>query len=211
VIRLVLADDHPIVLAGLEQLFRQEPDLEVAAGCTSGEEALRAVRLHRPDVLVLDVKMPDRDGLSVVREIRGGQPGLAVVLLTAALDEAQVVEAVRMGVQGIVLKENALQVLVQAVREVHAGGQWLEQRAAGRALARMLQREAGERDLAAVLTQREIEIVRMVATGLRNKEIARRLSITEGTVKIHLHNIFEKLKVESRLELTLRAQSKGLV
>ena len=121
------------------------------------------------------------------------------------------VEAVRLGVQGIVLKENALQVLVQAVREVHAGGQWLEQRAAGRALAKMLQRQAGERDLAAVLTQREIEIVRMVATGLRNKEIARRLSITEGTVKIHLHNIFEKLKVESRLELTLRAQSKGLV
>jgi DNA-binding NarL/FixJ family response regulator len=210
-IRLVLADDHPILLSGVELLFRQEPDFEVAARCTSGEEALRAVRLHRPDVLVIDFKMPGRDGLSVVREIKHERPDLGVIVLTAALAESEVLEAVRLGIQGIVLKETAPHVLVKAVREVHAGGQWLDQRAASRALATMLKRSEGERDLAAVLTQREIEIVRRVATGLRNKEIARELSIAEGTVKIHLHNIYEKLKVGSRLELTLHAQSKGLV
>lgn len=210
-IRLVLADDHPILLAGLEQLFREDPELVVLACCGDGDEALKAVRLHRPDVLVLDIKMPGRDGLAVVREIQRDRIELRVVLLTAALEDAEVMEALRLGVQGIVLKETAPHVLVRAVRQVHAGGQWLEQQAAGRALSRLLKRDAGERDLAAVLTQREIEIVRMVATGRRNKEIARELSITEGTVKIHLHNIYEKLKVGSRLELTLHAQNKGLL
>lgn len=210
-IHLVLVDDHPLLLGGIEQLFLQEPDFAVRARCTDGDAAVRAVLQHCPDVLVIDLKMPGRDGLSVVREVKAEQPGLGVVLLTAGLDEAEVVEAVGLGIQGIVLKETAPDVLVRAVREVHGGGQWLDQRAAGRALATLLKRNEGERGLAAVLTQREIEIVRRVATGLRNKEIARELCIAEGTVKIHLHNIFEKLKVGSRMELTLHAQSKGLV
>jgi len=210
-IRLILADDHPIVLDGLEQLFRREPEFEIVARCANGEAALVAVRLHRPDVLILDVKMPDRDGFSVVREIQQDAVMPAIVLLTAAVNEREVTEAVRLGIRGIVLKEMASQVLVQAVREVHSGGQWLERRAVGRALEKMVQRETGERELATVLTPREIEMVRMVATGLRNKEIARRLSITEGTVKAHLHNIYEKLAIGGRLELTLHAQNKGLV
>ena len=210
-IRLVLADDHPILLAGLEQLFREEPEFEVLARCRDGDEALKAVRLHRPDVLVLDIKMPGKDGLAVVREIQRDRIELGVVLLTAALEDSEVMEAIRLGVHGIVLKETAPHALVRAVRQVHAGGQWFEQQAAGRALSKLVKRDAGERDLAAVLTQREIEIVRRVATGRRNKEIARDLSITEGTVKIHLHNVYEKLKVGSRLELTLHAQNKGLI
>ncbi len=210
-IRLVLVDDHPLLLGGIEHLFLNEPDFEIAARCTDGDAAVRAIREHRPDVLVIDLKMPGRDGLSVVREVKPGQPALGVVLLTAGLGEAEVVEAVGLGIQGIVLKETAPHVLVRAVREVHDGGQWLDQRAAGRALATLLKRNEGERGLAAVLTQREIEIVRCVASGRRNKEIARDLSIAEGTVKIHLHNIFEKLKVGSRLELTLHAQNKGLI
>jgi DNA-binding NarL/FixJ family response regulator len=210
-IRLVLADDHPLLLDGLEHLFRHEPEFEIVARCGNGETALAAVRLHRPDVLVLDFKMPDRDGFSVVREMQQDAIAPAIVLLTAAVNENEVTEAVRMGIRGIVLKEVASQVLVQAVREVHAGGQWLERRSVGRALEKMVRRETGERELAAVLTPREIELVRMVASGLRNKEIARRLSITEGTVKTHLHNIYDKLAVGGRLELTLHAQNRGLL
>jgi DNA-binding NarL/FixJ family response regulator len=211
VIRLVLADDHPIVLDGLEQLFRREPDFEILDRCTDGEAALAAVRRNPPDVLVLDFNMPRRDGLAVARDLKRDQVATRVVLLTAALDEAAVLEAVSLGVKGIVLKEMATRVLVQAVRQVHGGGQWLERQATGRALTRMMERQAGERELAAVLTPREMEIVRMVASGLRNKEIASRLHLTEGTVKAHLHNIFEKLKIGSRLELTLHAQAKGLL
>lgn len=210
-IHLVLADDHPIILDGLEILFRMEKDIQVVARCVNGEEALQAVRQHRPDILILDIRMPGKDGLAVLREMKDEDLPTRVVLLTVALDEEETLEALRLGVRGVVLKEMAPQMLVQCVRKVHAGEQWLERRSVGRALEKLLSREAGAREVAAVLTPREIEIVRMVAAGLRNKEIADKLSISEGTVKIHLHHIYEKLHLNGRLELALYAQDRGLV
>jgi DNA-binding NarL/FixJ family response regulator len=210
-VSLVVADDHQIVLEGLVQLFRLEPDFRVLARCTNADDTLAAVRRHRPDVLVLDVHMPGKDGLAVLREMT--QDGLPsrVVLLTAALDEEGVADAVRQGVWGLVLKEMAPQTLVQCVREVHAGRRWLDNRSVVRALEKIARREAGEEEAAALVTPRELQIIRMIATGLRNKEIATQLSITEGTVKIHLHNIYEKLQVDGRLALLLYAQERGLV
>lgn len=210
-IGLVLADDHPLVLDGLANLFSQEEDITVLARCRDGEETLRAVRQHRPDVLILDIRMPGKNGLEVLRELhREGLP-TRVVLLTAGLDEDEVLEAVRLGARGVILKEMAPQLLVQCVRKVAAGEQWLEKRSFSRALEKMLRREAGARQVAGVLTPREIEIVRMVASGLRNQQIADKLHISEGTVKIHLHNIYEKLQVDGRVALTLYARDKGLV
>ena len=210
-IRLVLADDHPIVLDGLENLFRLEPDFRVVARCVSGEECLVAVRRYDPDVVILDIRMPRLDGLAVLRELRREKHPAKVVLLAAALEEEEVLEALRLGVRGMLLKELAPQMVVQCVRKVHAGGQWLEKQAFGRALDTLLRREAGEREAASLLTPREIEMVGMVARGMRNKEMSQRLAISEGTVKIHLHNIYRKLKVENRVELILYAQSKRLV
>lgn len=210
-IRLVLADDHPIVLDGLENLFRLEPDFRVVARCVNGEECLAAVRRYEPDVLILDIRMPRYDGLTVLRELSREKHPTKVVLLAAALEEEEVLEALRLGVRGMLLKELAPQMVVQCVRKVHAGGQWVEKQAFGRALDTLLRREAGEREAASVLTPREIEMVGMVARGLRNKEMSQRLSISEGTVKIHLHNIYRKLKVENRVELILYAQAKRLV
>jgi DNA-binding NarL/FixJ family response regulator len=210
-IRLVLADDHPIVLDGLETLFRLEPDFEVAARCVNGEETVVAVRRHRPDVLVLDIHMPRKDGLAVLRDLQHDKLPTKVVLLAAVLEEDEVLEAMRLGVRGMVLKELAPQMVVQCVRKVHAGEQWLEKHAVSRVVDSLLRREAGEREAANVLTPREIEMVGMVARGLRNKEMSKRLAISEGTVKIHLHHIYRKLKVENRVELILYAQSKRLV
>ena len=210
-INIVLADDHPIVLDGLENLFRLEPDFRVVARCVNGEESLAAVRRHRPDVLILDIHMPRNDGLSVVRELRREKLQTQVVLLAAALEDEEVMEALRLGVRGMLLKELAPQMVVRCVRKVHAGEQWIEKQSFGRALDSLLRREAGEREAAGVLTPREIEMVRMVARGLRNKEMSEQLAISEGTVKIHLHNIYRKLKVENRVELILFAQSKRLV
>lgn len=209
-IQLVLADDHPIVLDGLENLFHLEPDFRVVARCVNGEEALTAVRHHRPDVLLLDIRMPRKDGLTVLRELHREKLPTKVVLLAATLDEPEVLEALQLGVRGMVLKELAPEMVVQCVRRVHAGEQWIERQAFGRAMDSLLQRATGEREVASVLTPREIEIVGMVARGLRNKELAERLTITEGTVKIHLHNIYRKLKLENRVELILYAQSKKL-
>jgi two-component system, NarL family, nitrate/nitrite response regulator NarL len=210
-IRLVLADDHPIVLEGLEQLFRAQQDFAVVARCQDGAETLRAVRQHRPDVLLLDIRMPAPDGLPVIRELqRDGLP-TRIVLLTAALEEDDVVEAVRLGVKGVVLKEMAPQMLVECVRKVAAGEQWIERRSLTMALDKVLRREAGFREVSAVLTPREIEIVRLAAQGLRNQAIADRLHISEGTVKVHLHNIYEKLGIDGRVALTLYAREKGLL
>jgi DNA-binding NarL/FixJ family response regulator len=210
-VRLVLADDHPIVLDGLERLFQAQPDFAVVARCQDGPDALRAVREHRPDVLVLDVRMPGQDGLAVLREIRREEIPTRVVLLTAEVDEREALEAVRLGARGLVLKEMAPQMLVECVRKVVLGEQWIERRSLTRALDALLRRESGLRDVSAVLTPREIEIVRLVAKGLRNQAIAEQLRISEGTVKVHLHNIYEKLGVDSRVALTNYAREKGLV
>jgi DNA-binding NarL/FixJ family response regulator len=210
-ISLVLADDHPIVLDGLEQLFAVESDFEVVARCRNGDETLEAVRRLRPDVLVLDVRMPGIDGLSVLQQLEGAGLPTRVVLLTAAVGDEQLVEALRLGARAVVLKESAPRLLVEAVREVHAGGEWLEKGLVGRALRRLMDRESGLREAIRALTTRELEIARLVAEGLRNRAIGERLFISEGTVKIHLHRIYEKLGVDGRLELALYAREKGLV
>jgi DNA-binding NarL/FixJ family response regulator len=210
-ISLVLADDHPLILDGLENLFRLEKDFQVLSRCTNGSETMQAVHRHRPDVLVLDIRMPGKDGLEIAREMRKEKLPTRVVFLTAELDEKELLEAIRLGVQGIVLTEMALKLLVQCIRKVHAGEQWIERLSARQALEKMLRREAGAREIAAVLTPREIAIVCLVAGGLRNKEIADKLCISEGTVKIHMHNIYEKLHLDGRVALLRYAQEKGLV
>lgn len=210
-ISLVLADDHQIVLEGLVQLFRLEPDFQVLARCTNGEQTLEAVRHHRPDILVLDVRMPGKDGLEILREVARERLPTRVVLLTAVLDEGGVVEAIRLGAWGLVLKEMAPATLVQCVREVHAGERSLDNRSVVRALEKIARREAGVARVSGLVTPRELEIIRMIAHGLRNKEIAARLSISEGTVKIHLHNVYEKLQLDGRLALLLYAREHALV
>jgi DNA-binding NarL/FixJ family response regulator len=210
-IGVILADDQPIVLDGLEKLLGSEKDMKILARCQNGEETVRAVRTHRPDVLVLGIRMAGMDGLAVLRELKKDRLPTRLVLLTAAIDENEVLEAVRLGVHGVVLKEMASQLIVQCIRKVHRGEQWLEKRSVARAVEMLLQREAGLREIGDLLTARELELVRLVASGLRNKLIADKLSISEGTVKVHLHHIYEKLGVDSRVALTLLAQRKGLV
>jgi DNA-binding NarL/FixJ family response regulator len=210
-IRVVLADDHPIVLDGLEQLFRVEPGITVVARCRNADEALRAMRREVPDVLVLDLLMPGGGGLELLRAMGDRDRRTRVILLTAVIDDDQLLEAIRLGAQGVVLKDMAPQLLVEAIREVHAGGQWLEQGLGGRALRRLLSREKRASETARLLSSRERDIVRLVAAGLRNRAIADRLSISEGTVKVHMHNIYEKLDVNGRIELTNYARDNGLL
>ena len=209
-ITLVLADDHRIFLDGLEEIFRRESDFRVLASCLDGEAALQAVRQYKPDVLILDLSMPGMDGMAALREMQKENLPTRVVILTAALDEDEVLEAIRLGVYGVVLKEMAPRLLIQCIRKVAAGEQWLEKRSVSLALEKLLKREAATRQIARTLTPREIEIVRMVAEGLRNKVIAERLYVSEGTIKVHLHHIYEKLKVNSRLQLARYARDQGL-
>ena len=210
-INLVIADDHPLILDALQNLFRLEKDFKVVARCLDGDEALKAVRRHKPDILVLDIQMPGKDGLVVLREMSKEKLPTRVVVLTATLGDEGLTEAIHLAVRGLVIKELAPKLLVQCIRKVHAGELWLEKRTVSSALEKLLQREAGKQEAAQVLTSREIEVVKQAATGLRNSEIAKRLFISEGTVKMHLHNIYQKLGVDTPLKLTRYAQEKGLV
>jgi DNA-binding NarL/FixJ family response regulator len=210
--RLVLVDDHPLILDALENLFRDEEDMVVVARCTSAEEAGPAIRAHKPDVVVLDVRMPNRDGLSVLRAIRAERHSARVVLFTGAVNDDVVLEALRLGARGLVLKEMAPRLLLQCVRAVAAGEEWLERGSTTRALASMLRRERGSHFATRTgLTPRELEIIRWVAQGLRNREIAEKLNVSEGTVKVHLHNIYAKLDVDSRIALIDYARNHELV
>jgi DNA-binding NarL/FixJ family response regulator len=209
--RLVLADDHPIVLHGLENLLRAEQDLHVVARCGGGDETIVAVRRHRPDLLILDLHMPDKDGLAVLRELHQDRRPTKVVVIADRLNEEEVLEALYLGVNGMLLKALLLLMLVPCVRTVMAGERWFEKRALSRALDILLRRHFGEREMAAVLTPRQLEMVRLVALGLGTAEMSSRLAISEGTVKTHLHRVYRKLKVDNRVALTLYAQSKKLV
>jgi len=209
-IRIVLADDHPFILDALEGLFELEEDIQVVARCADGKQAIEAVGRHQPDVLVLDLQMPGADGVAVMRALHNVLSPTRVVLLAAAVTDRDLVECLRLGVRGVVLKEMAPAKLVQCVRMVHSGEVWVEKQSMTQAVDLMLRREAGGRELAGYLTRRELEIVQLVAAGLRNKEIARRLVVTEGTVKTHLHSIYTKLGIDSRMQLRKYAQERGL-
>jgi DNA-binding NarL/FixJ family response regulator len=208
-IRLVVADDHPVVLDGLKQVFSLEPDFQIVAFAKNGAEALEAVRRHRPDIVVLDIRMPKKDGLAVIREMAREKLPTRVVVLTA-MGEDEVFDAIQLGVRGVVLKDMAPQLIVRCIREVHAGRRWLEKGYATHAVQKFLEREAGTQDLSSVLSPRELQIAQMTAKGMHNKAIAEKLSITPGTAKLHLHHVYEKLNVDGRVALMRYLQRRGL-
>ena len=210
-IKIVLADGHQIVLDSLEQLFAAEADFRVIARCSDGEEALQTVRKLTPDILILEIRMAGMDGLECLRQLKQEKLPTRVVFLTAMVDEDQALEAIRLGAGGVVLKEMSPHLLLLCIRKVHAGEQWIEKQSITRAIEKLLKREAGARRLASLVTTRETEIVRLVAQDLPNKEIADRLGISAGTIKIHLHNIYQKLNVSSRRELVRVAQEKAFI
>src|SRR5919109_1228903 len=207
-ISVVIADDHPIVLAGLETLLQRERDICVVDRCGDGVETRRAVSKHNPDVLILDLRMPRADGVAVLEHLRNERATTKVIILAAVVEDDVLLEAIRLGARGIVLKETAPQYLVNCIREVHAGRQWYEQRTIVDAMERFVRREVASKEMTSVLSRREIDVVRAVAQGLRNREIAERLGIAEGTVKLHLHAIYTKLGVDGRTALIVKLQQK---
>ena len=204
-LKILLADDHPLVLDGLENLFQTEEGFEVVARCINGRETLAAARRHVPDVLILDLRMQEMGGLEVLRRLTEERIAVRTVVLTAGMREREMLEAVRLGALGVVLKESAPGVLVDCVRAVARGDRYIQPRFPA---TRARRHRIGPPEPS--LTPRELDLVRMVAQGLRNRQIAERLLITEGTVKVHLHNIYDKLGLDGRLALLRYAEDRGL-
>ena len=220
-IRLVIADDHPIFRDGLRRLLEAEPDHKVLGEASDGAEAVKLARQLKPDILLLDLAMPKhpgkkhRTGMEVLRELSTPpNPTVRVILLTAAIEKSQIVEALQLGARGVVLKDSATQVLLKAIQTVMSGEYWVHRESVSnlvqylRTLMQSTHDEARQKKFG--LTPRELEIVSAVVAGYSNKEIAEYFKISEDTVKHHLSNIFDKLGVSTRLELALFAVNQAL-
>ncbi len=183
----------------------------MVARCSTGREVIAAVRDLRPDVLVLDLHMPDLDGIDVVRELREEGLETRVVVLTAGLDEEEALECMRLRVAGVVLKEMAPESVLHCVRKVAAGDVWIEKQSFSRAIELLLTRQETFQSLGSRLSGRELEVMTLCAQGLSNDEIAHRLYLSEGTVKTHLHHVYQKLGFAGRAELERYARARHLI
>lgn len=207
-IRIVIADDHPIVRDGLRKLLETEADFAVAGQAADGREAVKLVEELKPDILLLDLAMPRLPGLEVLRSLSGSASSTRTILLTAAIEKEQIVEALQVGARGVVMKESATQMLFKSIRTVMAGQYWVGRGEVSdlvQALRSLLAAGPAAADKSFGLTRRELEIVATIVAGYTNKEIAKRFLLSEDTVKHHLTHIFDKLGVSSRLELAMFA------
>jgi two-component system, NarL family, nitrate/nitrite response regulator NarL len=207
-VRIVIADDHTIFRDGLRRLLEAEPELEVVGEAADGAEAVTQTRQQAPDILLLDLAMPRVPGMDALREISAMEEEVKtkIIVLTAAVERIQIVQALQMGARGVVMKEAATQLLMKAIRTVMSGQYWIGREAVGDIVDFMRTNASGEKAPRNFgLTKREMEILAAIVAGLSNKEIARRFALSEDTVKHHLTNIFDKVGVASRLELALFA------
>ena len=215
VIRVVIADDHPILREGLRRLLEDDGGFEVVGQAADGAEAVRLARELQPDVLLLDLAMPRVSGLEALKELSTSPSGPKVLMLTVAIEDAQIVAALELGARGVVMKEAATELLFKAIRSVMAGQYWVGRDIVSDIVRHLRERaaSAGRKKLSPAdrLTPREREIVAGVAAGESNREIAQRLTLAEATVKHHISNIFDKLGVSNRAELAAYATSHGLV
>jgi DNA-binding NarL/FixJ family response regulator len=212
-IRMIIADDHPLVRDGLRKLIETQPDFEVIAEASDGVEAIDRVQKLKPDILLLDFVMPRMGGLEVLAELARSGVTVRTILLSGAIEKPQIIEAIVLGAYGLILKQSGSQLLFKAIRAVAAGQLWIDRESVTEAVA--LTRKLAAEGARGVphslgLTPRERQVVGAVAAGQTNKEIAKEFGISEHTVKHHLTNIFDKVGVSTRLELGLFAISQHL-
>jgi DNA-binding NarL/FixJ family response regulator len=220
---VLLVDDQTLVRQGIRLLLEVETDIQVVGQASNGREAVQQVETLRPDVVLMDVRMPEMDGIQATHALSERFPEVGVIILTTFDDDEIVFEGIKAGARGYLLKDVSSEEMAEAVRKVAAGGALIQPRITRKVLAEFSRMAAGGGEKAAVkptaspqplaepLTEREKEVLRALASGLSNREIAERLVITEGTVKNHVSNLIDKLGVRDRTQAVLKAQELGLI
>lgn len=201
-IRILVADDHPIVRDGLVSILGMQEDMEIVAQAEDGLEAVAAFTQFQPDVLVLDLRMPRLDGIEVVQRVITTHPTARILIVTTYQTDEDIYRCLKSGALGYILKDSNRETIIEAVREVASGLSYTPARIASRLVQQISQNP---------LTPRELDVLRLVATGLANKQIADSLSISEGTIKTHLKSILEKLRAQSRTEAVSLARKQGIL
>ena len=200
--KVLIADDHPLVLSGIQNVL-DNSSFQVVAALNNGNSVLDSLPETEPDILLLDLRMPGRSGLDVLRTLRQRGDSRPVVLLTAHVNDRDLVEALQLGVNGLILKDGAASLLLTCLEQIRSGHRWIDRGLLERGLELTLNGSAGGAEPLTSLTPREKAIARLTAKGMRNREVAAELGLTEGTVKVWLHRIYEKLGVNNRTELAL--------
>jgi DNA-binding NarL/FixJ family response regulator len=206
-ISLVIADDHPVVLQGLTALLREDGGFELMGSCSEGAQCLEAIKCFSPDLALLDMNMPGPNGPEVLKAVTAERLPMRVVFLAASPSNREIITAVAGGAWGIMLKESAPDTLINCLRAVVAGYKWHPPELVDSALERARARRREFMQVDDALTRREREVMLLVADGLSNKEVGRRLNVSEGTVKIHLHTIYQKVSVTNRTALANLARA----
>lgn len=209
-IRLIIADDHPVVRRGLCTILSAEEDIEVVGQAKDGQEAVELAQREQPDVILMDLRMPEMDGVQAIRQLKQSNPGIRTIILTTYDNDEFLFEGIRAGARGYLLKDIPPEDLIAAIRATDRG-QSLIQPVVAAKLLDQFSHLAGKETREADLTDRELEVLRLMVKGARNKEIAEALCITEKTVKAHVSSIFQKLQVTHRTEAVTRALERGMV
>ncbi len=210
-IRILIADDHPIFRDGLRKLLETEPGFQVVGEAADGVEAIKLVQQLKPDILLLDLAMPRLPGLETLRELTSVDWSVRTIILTAAIEKPQIVEALQLGARGVVMKESATAMMLKSIRSVMDGEFWVGRESVSNLVNLLRETTAAPpKPKKFGLTSRELEVVAAIVSGYTNKDIAQKFSISEQTVKHHLTSIFDKLGVANRLELALFAVNNRL-
>lgn len=208
--RVVIADQQPLMLEGLAQVLRSFPTAAVER-CTTGAELFTAILAHEPDLAITDIRLSPPDGLTVLREVRRRGLQIPFMVVSGGLCDSEVLEGIQLGIRGLVQKDAPIDDIERCVRTVLGGGTCLDQVLVGRAMEALQTRETALREMSELLTGREMQVLQMMVGGARTRDVAGRLAVSEGTLKVHLHHIYQKLNVTGRDGLIAFARAKGLV